>query len=62
MMSVLKRIHPQNLRVIALAIVLGLVILFFSFQIENYFSPRMVNRIATSAAVILPIAIGQAMV
>jgi rhamnose transport system permease protein len=62
MMSALRRIHPQNLRVIALAIVLGLVILFFSFQIENYFSPRMVNRIATSAAVILPIAIGQALV
>jgi rhamnose transport system permease protein len=62
MMSVLKRIHPQNLRVIALAIVLSLVILFFSWQIENYFSPRMVNRIATSAAVILPIAIGQALV
>jgi rhamnose transport system permease protein len=62
MMSALKRVHPQNLRVIALAIVLGFVILFFSFQIENYFSPRMVNRIATSAAVILPIAIGQALV
>jgi rhamnose transport system permease protein len=62
MISVFKRIHPQNLRVIALAIVLGLVILFFSTQIENYLSPRMVNRIATSAAVILPIAIGQALV
>jgi rhamnose transport system permease protein len=61
-MDLFKRIHPQNLRVIALAIVLGLVILFFSVQIENYFSPRMVNRIATSAAVILPIAIGQALV
>jgi rhamnose transport system permease protein len=58
----LRSIHPQNLRVIALAIVLALVVLFFSSQIENYFSPRMFNRIATSAAVILPIAIGQALV
>jgi rhamnose transport system permease protein len=48
--------------VIALAFVLALVILFFSSQIDNYFSPRMLNRIATSAAVILPIAIGQALV
>ncbi len=62
MMALLGRIHPQNLRVIALAIVLALVIIFFSTQIDSYLSPRMVNRIATSAAVILPIAIGQALV
>ena len=62
MMRYLQRIHPQTLRVLALAIVLTAVIVFFSFQIENYFSPRMFNRIATSAAVILPIAIGQALV
>jgi rhamnose transport system permease protein len=58
----MNHFHPQTLRIIALAIVLALVILFFSSQIENYFSPRMFNRIATSAAVILPIAIGQALV
>ncbi len=62
MMAYLRGLHPQSLRVIALAIVLALVVLFFSSQIDNYFSPRMVNRIATSAAVILPIAIGQALV
>ncbi len=62
MMRYLRSIHPQSLRVIALAIVLALVVLFFSSQIDNYFSPRMFNRIATSAAVILPIAIGQALV
>jgi rhamnose transport system permease protein len=62
MMGYIRGIHPQNLRVIALAIVLALVVLFFSSQIDNYFSPRMFNRIATSAAVILPIAIGQALV
>ncbi len=62
MSGYLRGLHPQTLRVIALAIVLALVVLFFSSQIENYFSPRMFNRIATSAAVILPIAIGQAMV
>jgi rhamnose transport system permease protein len=62
MNNLLRNFHPQTLRVIALALVLALVILFFSVQIDNYFSPRMVNRIATSAAVILPIAIGQALV
>ena len=58
----IRDLHPQTLRVIALAAVLVLTILFFASQIDNYFSPRMFNRIATSAAVILPIAIGQALV
>jgi rhamnose transport system permease protein len=62
MTNVLRNIHPQTLRVIALAIVLLCVVLFFSSQIDNYFSPRMWNRISTSVAVILPIAIGQAIV
>jgi rhamnose transport system permease protein len=62
MSNLLRQFHPQTLRVIALALVLLLTILFFASQIDNYFSPRMINRIATSAAVILPIAIGQALV
>ncbi len=62
MSKLLRNFHPQTLRVIALALVLLLTILFFASQIDNYFSPRMINRIATSAAVILPIAIGQALV
>lgn len=62
MTNLLRHFHPQTLRVIALALVLLLAILFFASQIDNYFSPRMINRIATSAAVILPIAIGQAIV
>jgi rhamnose transport system permease protein len=62
MIALLRTFHPQTLRVMALAIVLLLIVLFFASQIDNYFSPRMLNRIATSAAVILPIAIGQALV
>ncbi|MEN9895046.1 MAG: hypothetical protein RIR97_898 [Pseudomonadota bacterium] len=58
----MRNLHPQTLRLIALALVLVATILFFASQIDNYFSPRMFNRIATSVAVILPIAIGQAMV
>ncbi len=62
MTATLRNLHPQTLRLIALAFVLLLTILFFASQITGYFSPRMVNRIATSVAVILPIAIGQALV
>lgn len=58
----LTHAHPQTLRVLALAIVLALVILFFGSQIDNYYTPRMFNRISTSAAIIMLIAIGQALV
>jgi rhamnose transport system permease protein len=58
----MRNFHPQTLRLTALALVLLAVILFFASQIDGYFSPRMLNRIATSVAVILPIAIGQSMV
>lgn len=62
MIGMLRNLHPQTLRILALFIVLILTILFFATQIDGYFSPRMINRIATSVAVILPIAIGQALV
>lgn len=62
MIALLRKIHPQTLRVVALAIVLLLLVAFFASQIDNYFSPRMLNRIATSAALILPIAVGQSLV
>ena len=54
--------HPQTLRLIALALALLAVVLFFATQIDSYLSPRMFNRISTSAAVVLPIAVGQAIV
>jgi rhamnose transport system permease protein len=61
-MESLRKFHPQTLRLVALALVLVLTIAFFTSQIDNYFSPRMLNRITSSVAVILPIAIGQAIV
>jgi len=61
-MENLRKFHPQTLRLIALALVLVLTVAFFTSQIDNYFSPRMLNRITSSVAVILPIAIGQAIV
>jgi rhamnose transport system permease protein len=61
-MESLRNFHPQTLRLVALALVLVLTVAFFTTQIDNYFSPRMLNRITSSVAVILPIAIGQAIV
>jgi rhamnose transport system permease protein len=62
MTDLLQKVSPQTLRVLALAIVLVLVILFFGSQIENYYTARMFNRISTSASIIMLIAIGQALV
>ena len=58
----MTRLHPQTLRIIALFVALLATVLFFSTQIDNYLSPRMFTRITTSAAVILPIAVGPAIV
>ncbi len=56
------RLHPMTLRILALALALLATVLFFSTQIDGYLSPRMFTRITTSAAVILPVAVGQAIV
>ena len=58
----MTRLHPQTLRIIALFVALLATVVFFSTQIDSYLSPRMFTRITTSAAVILPIAVGQAIV
>lgn len=54
--------HPQTLRILALAVALLATVLFFSTQIDGYLSARMFTRITTSAAVILPLAVAQAIV
>ena len=62
MTSLFHRVSPQSLRLIALALALLATILFFSTQIDGYLSPRMFNRVTTSVAVVLPLAVGQAIV
>ena len=57
-----RTLSPQTLRLLALFQALLATVLFLSTQIEGYLSARMFNRIATSAAVVLPIAVGQAIV
>ncbi len=58
----MSRISPTSMRILALLFVLILTILFFSTQIENYLNARLFNRISTSVAIILLIAVGQSVV
>lgn len=62
MNSILSRISPQLLRILALLAVMALIVLFFAFQIENYLNGRLFNRISSSVAVMALIATGQTLV
>lgn len=62
MSGLLTRASPQSLRLLALAFALLATVLFFASQIDGFLSARMFNRISTSAAVVLPVAVGQAIV
>lgn len=58
----LDRLSPQNLRLLALFVVLGLVLAFFASQVENYFNARLFNRISASVAIMALIATAQTLV
>ncbi len=57
-----SRVRPGQLRELVLIVLIILMMLFFSMQIENYFSPRFFNRISTSVAIITVVAVGQTLV
>src|SRR5262245_6394122 len=61
-MRVLRRVRPEQLRVTILLLIIFATLIFFSLQIENYFSPRFFNGIATSAAIVAVAAVGQTLV
>ncbi len=52
----------QQVRELSLLLILILVMLVFSSQIDSYFSPRMFNRIASTVALITVVAVGQTVV
>ncbi|CAN5719397.1 ABC transporter permease [soil metagenome] len=62
-MNTIKRyLRPEQIRELSLVLLIIVVVFFFSTQIENYFSARFVNRIATSVAIIAVVAVGQTLV
>jgi rhamnose transport system permease protein len=62
MNALLRRFRPEQVRVLILLLIIVLALLIFGSQIENYFSPRFFNRIATSAAIVAVVAVGQTLV
>jgi len=62
MNSIRRRLRPEQLREVILVFLIFLMLLFFSTQIDNYLTPRFFNRISTSVAIIVVVAVGQTLV
>ena len=58
----MSRLSPQMLRIVALLAVLALVLAFFASQVDNYFNPRLFNRISSSVAIMALCACAQTLV
>ncbi len=62
-MEALKRtIQPEQIRELSLVVLIIAALLFFGTQIENYYSPRLFNRISTGLAILVVVAVGQTLV
>lgn len=62
MRALTRAIRPEQLREITLAMLIVVVVLFFSSQIQGYLSGRTFNRVTTSVAIIAVVAVGQTLV
>ena len=59
----MKRVlRPEQIRELSLVLLILAAIFFFSSQIDNYLTARTFNRVATSAAILVVIAVGQTLV
>ena len=62
-MNLLRRsIRPEQVRELSLLLIIVLAIFIFGTQIENYYSFRTFNRIASSVMIITVVAVGQTLV
>lgn len=62
MNTIRRRIRPEQLRELVLFLLIVLMLLFFSTQIDNYLSSRFFNRVSASVAIIVVVAVGQTLV
>src|SRR5262245_12839635 len=62
-MEQLRRyVRPEQLRELSLVVLIMLILLFFSSQIEGYFSPRIFNRVTSDVAIVAVVALGETLV
>src|SRR5262245_44665707 len=62
-MNAIKRyIRPEQVRELSLIVIIILAVIFFSTQIQGYFSARTFSRVALSVAIITVVAVGETLV
>lgn len=62
-MNIVRRVlRPEQIRELSLVLLIVLAVIFFSSQIDGYYSGRTFNRVATSVAILLVVAVGQTLV
>src|SRR5580692_4704460 len=57
-----RRVRPEQIRELSLLVLIVLAIVIFGSFIDNYYTFRTFNRIASSVAIITVVAIGQTLV
>ncbi len=60
--SMLRRLRPSQVRELITLIIIIILVLFFSSQIDNYLTGRTFNRITTDFPIIAVVAVGQLLV
>jgi rhamnose transport system permease protein len=59
---VMRRFRPEQIRVFVLVFILGGILLFFQTQVDGFISPRTMNRLQTSIAIITVVAVAESLV
>lgn len=62
MNALMRRFRPEQIRVFVLVFVLGAIMLFFQTQVDGFISPRTLNRLQTSIAIITVVAVAETLV
>ncbi len=57
-----RRIRPEQIREFSLLLLIVVAVLFFGSAIDNYYTSRTFNRIASSVMIITVVAVGQTLV
>ena len=58
----MRRFRPEQLRLLVLVAVLVAILVFFQTQVEGFVSPRTINRLQTSIAIITVVAVAETLV
>ncbi len=57
-----KHVRPEQIRELSLLLLIALAVLFFGSMINNYYTARTFDRIASSVAIIVVLGVGQTLV